>query len=53
MEKLKDGQYALRANISKEAIDNVRRIKGAFAASGKEFTIEQIVDYILTKAKKK
>jgi len=52
MKTKEEGQYALRANISQEAIANVRKIKGAFAAAGTNYTIEQVIDYILLKAKK-
>jgi hypothetical protein len=52
MSPKKEGQYALRANISQEAIANVRKIKGAFAAAGTNYTIEQVINYILLKAKK-
>lgn len=52
MKTKKEDQYALRANISLEAIANVRRIKGAFAAAGTNYTIEETINYILLKAKK-
>jgi hypothetical protein len=53
MDKLTKDQYALRANISKKAMENVYRIQGQFAAAGTRLTIEQTVEYILLKTTKK
>ena len=53
MDKINENQYALRANISQEAIKNVKRIRGQFAAAGTEYTIPEVIDYILKKATKK
>lgn len=53
MKKITKGQYPLRANISKKAINNVRHIQAIFALAGKRLTIEEAVDYILAKTTKK
>ena len=47
MEKLKKGEYALRANVKLGTISKVKQVRAALFLEGKDLTIAETIEHII------